>query len=264
MADDIEEIRYNVAASCRILGMQGLVRDITGHVSARIPGTDEMFIRCRGGDELGLMFTGVHNIRRTDFDGEGPGVGSEHASPNETSIHGEIYRARPDVMAVVHAHPYYALMCGIGGLEYRPVFGGYDPSSLSIALAGVPIYPKAATITNKELAADLLKVLGDRDVVLMRGHGITITGNSVEQATTAAIRFDRLSQIMWEIQMSGLNVPNLDADDMARYDRSNRRSDAPQTGWRSRIQGFENWGWKHYMKQLEVLGVGLPDDRGAD
>ena len=71
MADKLEELRANVAVSCRILGMLDLVRESTGHVSARIPGTDEMWIRCRGGDELGLTFTGMHNVRRTDFDGQG-------------------------------------------------------------------------------------------------------------------------------------------------------------------------------------------------
>ena len=68
MADELDELRWKVATACRILGMQGLVRESTGHVSARIPGTDEMFVRCRGGDERGLLFTDVDNVRRVDFD----------------------------------------------------------------------------------------------------------------------------------------------------------------------------------------------------
>src|SRR5205823_13058414 len=108
-----DELQHNVAVSCRILGMLGLVSGTTGHVSARIPGSDEMWVRCRGGDEYGLTFTGLHNIRRLDFDGTGPGLDSTHASPNGTPIHGEIYRAKPQAQAVVHAHPPYALLCGI-------------------------------------------------------------------------------------------------------------------------------------------------------
>ena len=50
----VDELRYKVATASRILGMLGLVRESTGHVSARIPGTDEMWVRCRGGDEQGL------------------------------------------------------------------------------------------------------------------------------------------------------------------------------------------------------------------
>ncbi len=261
MADRADDLRFKVATSSRILGMQGLVRESTGHVSARIPGKNEMWIRCRGGNEQGIMFTGLHNVRRTDFDGEGPGVGAAHASPNETAIHGEIYRARPDVQAVVHAHPYYALMAGVTDLEFKPIFGGYDPSSLSIVLKGVPVYPHAATVTNKKLAADMLASMGDRDVVLMKGHGITVATTSVEQATALAIRFDRLAQIMWELALSGRPATELSGADLARYDRAARTS-PPATGW-SAIEGAENFAWNHYVKLLEVSNIGLPDDLDA-
>jgi len=261
MAETADDLRLKVATSCRILGMLGLVNESTGHVSARVPGTDEMWIRCRGGNEEGIMFTGVHNIRRTDFDGEGPGVGDLHASPNETPIHGEIYRAKPEVGAVVHAHPYYALMCGMTELEYQPIFGGYDPSALSIVLKGVPVYPTARTVTDKDQAADMLKSMGDRDVVLMRGHGISVTGPTVEAATTLAIKFDRLSRIMWEVALSGRQPVQLTDEDMDRYGGDRPRNPG---GWQSRIPGAGNFAWNHYVKQLSISGIGLPDDLDAE
>jgi len=260
MGSTADELRFKVATSCRILGMLGLVRDSTGHVSARIPGTDEMWIRCRGGDENGLMFTGLHNVRRVNFDGDGPGLGSEHGKPNETAIHGEIYRARPDVQSVVHAHPYYALLCGVTGLEYRPIFGGYDPSSLDIILKGVPVYPTSQTVQNREAGARLVSAIGQRDVVLMKGHGITVTGSTVESATSLAIRFDRTSQIMWDIARSGLKAADISDEDMARYRRA---PGAPRerVGWAA-LEGSETWGWKHYVRLLQVNNIGLPDDDG--
>jgi len=54
MADTLGELREKVAISCRILAMMGLVKEIFGHVSVRIPGTQEAFIRCRGAVEEGL------------------------------------------------------------------------------------------------------------------------------------------------------------------------------------------------------------------
>jgi ribulose-5-phosphate 4-epimerase/fuculose-1-phosphate aldolase len=254
-----QDLRLKVAISCRILGMLGLVRGSTGHVSARIPGTDEMWIRCRGGDEMGLEFTGLHNVRRVNFDGEGPGLGSEHASPNETAIHGEIYRARPDVQAVVHAHPPYALLCGVTNLEFKPIFGGYDPSALSIVLKGVPVYPSAVTIQNKERAAKMLASMGDRDVLLMKGHGTTVTGDTVESATTQAIRFDELAKIMWQIAVSGRHADELSTDDMAVFNRQATGPRRRESGWAS-LPGVETWGWKYYVKMLQVHGIGLPDD----
>ena len=252
-----------VATSCRILGMLGLVRESTGHVSARIPGTDEMWIRCRGGEELGVAFTGLHNVRRADFDGRGPHVRDGHGSPNETPIHGEIYRARRDVNAVVHVHPWYALLCGVTNLEFRPVFGGFDPSALRIVLDGVPVFPSSVTVTNKQLAAKLLACMGDRDVVLMKGHGITVTGSTIEEATTQAIRFDRLARIMWELAASGRQADDIAAEDMARYTRR-RGEEEPRAGWRGVVEGAENFAWDHYVKLLQVNNYGLPDDLDAD
>ena len=107
MADPLDELARDVALACRILARQGLVREIIGHVSARIPGTDEMFIRCRGEDEYGLAFTSEEQIRRVDFDGQGGGLGERHVTPLELPIHGETYRARPDVGAVVHGDATY-------------------------------------------------------------------------------------------------------------------------------------------------------------
>jgi ribulose-5-phosphate 4-epimerase/fuculose-1-phosphate aldolase len=259
----MDDLRMKVAVSCRVLGMLGMVRESTGHVSARIPETDEMWIRCRGGRELGVAFTGLHNVRRADFDGQGPHVRDGHGSPSETPIHGEIYRAHPEVNAVVHAHPWYALMCGVTNLEFRPVFGAYDPSALQIVLKGVPVYQHSVSVVNKQLAADLLACMGDRDVVLMKGHGITVTGRTVEEATSQAIRFDRLAKVMWELAISGRQVDDISADDIARYDRQGR-SERPRTGWREVVEGAENFAWDHYVKLLEVSNIGLPDDFEAD
>ena len=262
MADSPPDVQRKVAIACRILGMLGLVRESTGHVSARIAGTDEMWIRCRGGNERGLMFTGVHNIRRVDFDGKGPGLGTEHFPPHETPLHGEIYRARPDVQAVVHAHPYYALMCGIADLEFLPLFGGYEPAALNIVLKGVPVFPRSITIQNKEIAAEMLKCMGDRDVLLMRGHGITVTGSSVETVLQQAVRFDRLAHITWDAAQSVRKVSPIPDEDLAQYtaQRSGRRGSAREgrTDW-SGAEGSENWGWNHYVALLEH-DVGLPDD----
>src|SRR4051812_28978313 len=72
MADQLEELRSKVALSCRILALTGLMRDTLGHVSVRIPDSDEMFIRCRGEVESGLLFTTLDDIRRVNFEGKGP------------------------------------------------------------------------------------------------------------------------------------------------------------------------------------------------
>lgn len=260
---EIDALRMKVATSCRILGMLGLVRGSTGHVSVRIPGTNEMLIRCRGGNELGLMFTGVHNIRRMDFDGESDDL-NDHGVPNEAAIHGEIYKVQPDVSSVIHAHPYYALMCGITALEYRPLFGAFDPSALGIVIKGVPVFNRSITVTNQQLGAEMLTAMGDRDVLLMRGHGITVTGKSIETATALAVKFDELSKIMWDVATSGREGLDILPEDLEQYSRprGGERQQGSSTTWMS-LGGVENWPWNQYVKQLEVAGIGLPLDVAA-
>ena len=258
MAGDLDDLRRKVAVSCRILAMEGLVRDSTGHVSVRIPGTEEMFIRCRGGNECGILFTGIHNIRRVDFDGTGPGLGVEHASPNETAIHGELYRARPEVQAVVHAHPPYTLLCGITGIEFRPIFGAYDPSAMRIALDGVPVFGRSVTVTNATLAAEMIAAMGQRNIVLMRGHGITAVGSSVEVATALALRFEHFAKLLWQVQTSGLHAPNIPDEDLVEYGRRTGGGQRERRGWQD-LPGVESWGWNLYVKLLE-REIGLPDD----
>lgn len=239
----------------RILGTHGLVRDITGHVSARIPGTDEMFIRCRGGNERGLSYTDIHQIRRLDFNGKGEGLGDGFMAPLELPIHGEQYKARPEVQAVVHAHPYSAVMCGILGLEFRPIFGAFDPGGLAIAAQGLPVYPRSVLITRPELGQDLVAAMGPRDCCLMRGHGITAVGPSVEAATLLAIRLESLASMILEIARLGRDAPSISQEDLEAFGwASARRSDAG-----SRIPRGEEWVWAHYVQLLKD-GVGVPTD----
>jgi ribulose-5-phosphate 4-epimerase/fuculose-1-phosphate aldolase len=130
----------------------------------------------------------------------------------------------------------------VTNLEFRPVFGAYDPSALQIVLKGVPVFPRSVSIVNKQLAADLLACMGDRDVVLMKGHGITVTGKSLEEATSQAIRFDRLARVMWELATSGRQADEISPEDVARYDRRGR-AERPRTPGASPRHRSRRGGW---------------------
>jgi ribulose-5-phosphate 4-epimerase/fuculose-1-phosphate aldolase len=236
-------LRRKVVLSCRILEHFGLVRDITGHVSARVPGSDEMLLRCRGEDEYGLRFTTASQVRRLGFGGEGGGLGKKHVKPLELPIHGEVYRARPEVGAVVHAHPTATLLCGLAGIELRPIFGAYDPYATGIAAAGVPVLPKAVLIDAPALAAELLQAMGANDVCLMRGHGITAVAATVEQATIRALKLEALAQVTWQLASAGKQVAGL--------------PEAAQLGLGQAggvIPGGEQWLWRHYVRLIEEGG----------
>lgn len=211
---DVETQREMVAVACRILAREGLVDGILGHVSARV---DEahMLVRCRSPLERGLMHTTSDDVRVVDFDGRGDELAGGWSPPKELPIHSECYRARPDVRAVVHAHPRSALLCGLAGLPPRPVFGAYNIPALRLALDGVPVFPRSVLITRRDLAAEMLAAMKDRSVCVLRGHGITVVGDSVEQATVRAVDLNALLEVTVSLAMLSADPEPVTEADLA-------------------------------------------------
>jgi len=210
---NVEELRGQVAAACRVLAAEGLVEGVLGHVSARVG--DRMLIRCRGPAEHGLRFTTSHDVRLVGLDGGDGELDGGWAVPNELPIHGELLRARPRVGAVVHAHPPAVLLCGITGLPLRPVFGAYNIPAMRMALEGVPVYPRPVLIRRPELAAEMLEAMGDRPVCVLRGHGITVAGETVAQAVVTALNLNALATVTLELARLGRAVPEVPPEDVA-------------------------------------------------
>lgn len=206
--------RTTVARACRILAAEGLVEGVLGHVSVR-DGEDAMLIRCRGAGERGLMFTTDDDIRRTDLDGTILGAAEGYTVPNELPIHGELLRARPDVNAVVHAHPPAVLLCGLAGLELRPVFGAYNIPATRMALDGIPVYGRSVLIRRPDLAHEMIAAMGDRPVCVLKGHGVTVTGASVEEAVVRALNLNALATVTLELARLGVRPDVIPPEDVA-------------------------------------------------
>ena len=115
--------------------------------------------------------------------------------PKELAIHTRLLAQRPEMAAVVHAHPPAALIAGLAGLELRAVFGAYNIPAMRLALAGVPVYDRPILITRNELADEMLAAMGGRPVCILRGHGITVAGESVERATVTAVDLGELCEV---------------------------------------------------------------------
>jgi ribulose-5-phosphate 4-epimerase/fuculose-1-phosphate aldolase len=238
MSDSLNELREKVALSCRILAMEGLVDETLGHVSARIEGTEEMFIRCRGDMETGVRYTSAEAIRRVDFDGNGDDLQGIYQVPKELSIHGEIFKSRPEVGCVIHAHPPAALICGISELPLRPIFGAFNIPAMRMALEGVPVFPRSYLVTRPELAAPMIEEMGNKDICLMKGHGITATGATIEEATINALNFNTLAKMTLEVAKTGREVAAISEEDIA---------ELPDLGTKFNAK----WVWRYYVKKLQ-------------
>jgi len=220
-----------VALSCRILAKLGLFKETTGHVSTR-NGKDQMLIRGRGPKETGLLFTKPSDILLADLEGQSLERRTGLKPPNEAVIHGEIYKARPEVFCVVHAHPPAVVLCSMAGIELRPIYCGYDPSSMRLSLKGIPVYPHTLTLNTKDQVHAMQKIMGSSDVCILRGHGLITVGTSIEQATITAIKLDTLAKMNLQAASLG-KVPSIPEEDIEEFRKRTRRGNSSPEGlWR--------------------------------
>jgi 3,4-dihydroxyphthalate decarboxylase len=246
--DNVESVEETIATACRILGFMGLVRETTGHVSARLDDW-RMLIRCRGKDEAGVIFTNAEAVRSVDFDGNNLDHAGQYETPTELPIHGEIYRARPDVKAVVHAHPRASLICTLMGLELKPIFGAFDPNAMSLAVAGIPIFPRSILIRERALGEQLAGVLGYKPVCILRGHGTVTTGASVQEATIRAIQLETLASMTLEIAKAGGTPDVISPEDQEYFRKLRETQDA-----KAKSHGADvfQWTWRHYINLMQA------------
>jgi ribulose-5-phosphate 4-epimerase/fuculose-1-phosphate aldolase len=212
--EDGLELRATIASACRVLAAKGLVEGILGHVSARVS-ADEVVVRSRGADESGLRRSRHGDVWRFTYDGESVDAPEGFAAPNELPLHTEVLRTRPEVGAVVHAHPPAALLAGLADLEPRPVFGAYNIPAMRLALGGVPVYDRSVLITTRELASEMVQAMGGAATCLLRGHGITVAAETVEQATVLAVNLNELYRVTVELARLGAHPREVDPRDLA-------------------------------------------------
>ncbi|TVT13755.1 class II aldolase/adducin family protein [Amycolatopsis acidiphila] len=204
--------RSMVATACRILAHQGLAADILGHVSTRAD-NDSIWVRCRGPQERGLLFTRPDDIRRVPLVGR-TDLPDGYAVPNELPIHSEIMRARPDVQAVVHVHPPAVVAADIAGLTLRPIVGAFNIPAMRLASDGIPVYPRSVLIRRTELGRAVADALGMKHVCVLRGHGIVTTGETVQQAVVRALNLEALARLTLDASAHG-DPEVLSAEDAA-------------------------------------------------
>jgi ribulose-5-phosphate 4-epimerase/fuculose-1-phosphate aldolase len=191
---EISALRLRIAEACRVLGALDLTPSTFGHISARLPGSDRIFIRARGPSESGVRYTTEADIIEVDLEGQRVGDAADgYSAPLEVFIHTEIYRRRSEVNSVLHSHPASTVLLTICDKPLLPIYGAYDPWSLRLVLAGIPTYDRSILIQRPELGEELAACMGSSEVCLMRGHGITTAANSVEEATLLAIHLETIS-----------------------------------------------------------------------
>jgi ribulose-5-phosphate 4-epimerase/fuculose-1-phosphate aldolase len=187
-----ESLKVKVAEAVRMLAVEGIV-NYSGHVSARVPGTNRILINSR---DASREIVQSENIVTVDLDGNK--VAGKEGEPDETWMHLAIYRARPDVMSVVHSHALYSTSFTIARKPMLPV-----TVRGAIFADGVPEYPEAGKIVNREQGDRLAEALGPHRAALLRMHGAVVVGAYLEEAFAATIQFEENAQYQLTASMLG-------------------------------------------------------------
>ncbi len=184
MPSNLDEARKLVARANRMIANEGVL-DAFGHVTVRHPIDPTRYLMSRSrGPEL----VQPEDIHEFTLDSE-PLKPATKRLYSERVIHGEIYKARPEVKAVCHHHAPSILPFCISGAELKPVY------HLGATLGDkVPFWDSrdefgdtTLIVAKPEEGASLARALGPHWIVLMRRHGATVVGTTLEELTFRTI-----------------------------------------------------------------------------
>jgi ribulose-5-phosphate 4-epimerase/fuculose-1-phosphate aldolase len=213
----------------RILANEGVV-DGYGHVSVRSPANANRYFLARAGAPALVTSADI-----VEYDLDSNATGGSGTGYQERFIHGEIYKARPDVMAVVHCHCLDVIPFAAANVPLRPMYHmGYFIGE------GVPVFDirEGAGITDMlistpELGRALGRVLGPRSAALMRGHGAVVVAHSLHVVVAKAYYLNVNARLQSEaIRLQGSGVTYLDPEEAKKAVQTYERS---WEAWKSRL-----------------------------
>jgi ribulose-5-phosphate 4-epimerase/fuculose-1-phosphate aldolase len=202
--DPLEQARYDLAVASRMLAHEGVL-DAFGHVSLRHPGDPQRYLLPRSRSP---QLIEPSDVLEYTLDSEPVKPAAEKLFA-ERVIHGCIYQARPDVMAVCHHHAAAVLPFCIAGVPIVPVF------HLGAAVGeDIPFWDQRdefgdtnLLVVMPEEGRSLARALGDHPAVLMTHHGATVVGGDVRELVSRSIFICQNAQFQLQAHLLGKVVP---------------------------------------------------------
>ncbi len=182
------ELEAQVLFAARALAEQ--IGDIWGHVTCRLPDEDP-----RQGFLLKHLRVPPPPLDPDEvmaFDYDGKRLAGQQSDPWEVPLYTAVYRARPDVQAVIHVHPPVATALSTAGKPIHAVtHEGWEFGE------GLPVF-SGEMVDNPEHAGRMVEVLADHHACMLKGHGAVVVGTSVPDAVVKSIYLERTArQIVW-------------------------------------------------------------------
>jgi HCOMODA/2-hydroxy-3-carboxy-muconic semialdehyde decarboxylase len=234
-APDPQLIEDLVAAN-RILADHGLL-DGWGHVSVRHNRDPNRFLMARG---LSAELVTAKDIIEFDLDSRPVDT---HGLPTsalftERYIHGEIYKQRPDVIAVVHTHAPSLIPFGVTNVPLKPMY--HRSAFISFGIPVFEIRERAGMtdmlIRNPTLGHNLADTLGDHPAALMRGHGAVIVGPSLPRVVGRTIFLALNATLQAQAMSMGTTITYMDPEEARKIEeREGHGLARTWDGWKKKV-----------------------------
>jgi ribulose-5-phosphate 4-epimerase/fuculose-1-phosphate aldolase len=233
---DPDEARIeDVITASHILTNEGIL-DSFGHISARSVKNPEHFYMPRA---MPPALVSRADIVEIGLDCK-PIASDAPRLNGERYIHCQIYKARSDVQSVIHTHDLAVVPFGVAGVPLKPVVAqaGFLPPEtplFEIREANASESKRGMLVLNAQLGDALARKLSTNPVVLMRGHGDTIVGSSVREATVRTIYTHINAQAQNAAIALNPNITPLNDAELKTYATENFDGDRPWQNYKQRL-----------------------------
>jgi L-ribulose-5-phosphate 4-epimerase len=186
-------LREQIAMVTRMLETSGVL-NYSGHVSSRVPDSDDILIQPRNDSRATLRAERVLRVKPS-----GEVVAGDDKPPSELAIHAAIYKVRPDVNAVLHCHMASAVRLTLmQGVTLQPLL-----VHATRWKSGIPTHAFPGHIETPDQGRALAETLGNHNVALMRAHGLVLVSESVPAVFVDAMHFDENAEAYLDVLRCG-------------------------------------------------------------
>ena len=195
---DEQELRRLIIEIGKRIWTRGYVAANDGNITAVL--NDRELLTTPTGVSKGFMTTEM--ILKVDRSGKTISGNSKFRPSSEVMMHLEVYKTRPDVKAVVHAHPPYATSFAVAGI---PLDKCVLPEAI-IVIGAVPLAPYGLPST-MEIPDSIRELIQNSDAVLLQNHGTLTLGSDLLNAYHKLETLEHTASIVWKaIQLGNMNV----------------------------------------------------------
>ena len=212
--DPIEKLREDLVTCTKLLAFVDIL-DYSGHVSARIPGTETALVLRREASRSGLS---TQDLLLVDLDGEV--IEGEGRPVAEAAIHTGVYRARPDVDFVCHGHPPLSTTFSMVESDLIPMrhFAYKYPN-------GLPVHPDPTHIRSREQGDAVAATLGNGTACLLRSHGTVVASDRLDVLFMDCLDIEENARTLLSAIQLGSKLLPLTASEIADLEDSYGKSD---------------------------------------